>query len=469
MFICSPLYCRQPRGWVYEEVLNDLINFYDRKSLLQVGGHIQLSSIFKVDGRSLAVLSDTASHWTIVTDVPSILGEEAGLLLRGHETKAGLSVDLDIGGKVEGYGVFTFPYGPITYGVPEAGGFKLVTYGERIIKVIPQTNFKKRSIETMAVGSKPEDVLLRVERSAGSFSASYSTCFVNAVEDALGLEVPSKAKWTRAVAVELERIYNHLYVFSRLSEAASQNVATNQTNALREQVFRVNAKYFGHRYLFGFNEVGGVKIDLSKDDRLNLYASIKGITDEFYELVDYFVSSRIFLDRLQGTARLPRDNALALGAVGPCARGSGIEWDDRLAYPIEPYGDIYEEIETDSGEDTMARTMVRLKEIQSSTVIIKELVDKMPFDGIRAKRRTNGNVLRKHEPNEFSLCRIESPSGDLIQVVQLDLNGRIEHLHIRPSSLVNWLPFAKSLESAVFTDFQFAFESFGLSYADSDR
>jgi Ni,Fe-hydrogenase III large subunit len=35
--------------------------------------------------------------------------------------------------------------------------------------------------------------------------------------------------------------------------------------------------------------------------------------------------------------------------------------------------------------------------------------------------------------------------------------------------LVNWMSFARSLEGNVFTDFQFAFESFGLSYADSDR
>ena len=87
----------------------------------------------------------------------------------------------DIKGKVEGYGVFTFPYGPVTSGIPEAGGFKIVTYGERIVKVIPQINFKKRGIERRVIGMKPEDALLLVERCAGNFSASYSTCFVTAV------------------------------------------------------------------------------------------------------------------------------------------------------------------------------------------------------------------------------------------------------------------------------------------------
>jgi len=443
-----------------------MINFFDRKQISEIGGSIQLSSIFSIENQSFAILTDTAAHWTIVSDVPNLLGEEAGLLLKGQAAKAGSAVDIDIGSKVEGYGVFTFPYGPVTYGVPEAGGFKLVTYGERIVKVIPQINFKKRGVESTAIAARPEDALLRVERSAGNFSASYSTCFVTAVEDALGFEVPSKAKWTRAVAIELERVYNHLYVFGRLAEAASQNVATNQTNALRENVLRLNSKYFGHRYLFGLNEVGGVRVNLSKENRLKLYSSVKNIADEFSELVDYFLESRIFLDRLQNTAKLSKSDALNLGAVGPCARGSGIEWDDRLAYPIEPYGDIYEDIQIDTGEDTMARTMVRLKEIETSTIIIKELLDRMPSDGIKPQKN---DLSKNREPNEFSLCRIESPSGDLIQVVQLDKNGRITQLHIRPASLVNWLPFAKSLENNVFTDFQFAYESFGLSYADSDR
>ena len=444
--------------------------YVERRQVEEAGGPVQLSSIFKVSGRDYAILSDTASNKTILSDLPPRLGEEFGLLLRGEQARPGSPLDLDMGGRVEGYGVFTFPYGPVTYGVPEAGGFKFVTYGERVVKVIPEVNFKKRGVETRVLGWKPEDALLLVERSAGNFSASYSTCFATATEDALGLEVPSQARWTRAAAIELERIYNHLYAFGRLAEAATQNVAVAQANILREDVLRLNAKHFGHRYLFGINTIGGVRIDLSKAERKELSESIRNLVQEFRGLVDFFLSSRIFLDRLQNTARLPTQDALGLGAVGPAARGSGVQWDDRLTHPIEPYGDIYVNMETDDGEDTMARTMVRIREIYSSEVIIRELLDKMPEDGTSARIPPDGRVTGHSESaDDFSFCRIESPSGDLIQVVQLDEKGRIRNLQIRPASLVNWLPFAKSLENNVFTDFQFAFESFGLSYADSDR
>lgn len=441
--------------------------YVERRLVEEAGGPVQLSSIFRAGGHDYALLADTAMNKTILSDLPPRLGEEFGLLLKGEEAVPGSPIDLDLESKVEGYGVFTFPYGPVTSGVPEAGGFKLVTYGERVVKVTPQINFKKRGVETRVLGWKPDDAMLLVERSAGNFSASYSTCFATAVEDALGIEVPSRARWTRAVAIELERIYNHLYVFGRLAEAATQNVATAQTNILREDVLRLNGRYFGHRYLFGINSIGGVRVDLTKADKKQLLDSIRTIAREFAELVEYFLSSRIFLDRLQNTAKLAKQDALNLGAVGPCARGSGVQWDDRLTHPIEPYGDVYVNMETDAGEDTMARTMVRIREINSSVIVLRELLDRMPGDGIKAQ--VSNTPRGGSQSDDFSFCRIESPSGDLIHVVQLDEQGRISNLHIRPASLVNWLPFSKSLERNVFTDFQFAFESYGLSYADSDR
>jgi Ni,Fe-hydrogenase III large subunit len=449
--------------------------FVEVQSTNKVGGAIQLSTLFALDGRTFAILTDTENNKTILSDPPSQLGEEVGLLLKGLDGSPGVQIELDTKSRVEGYGVFTFPYGPVTSGIPEAGGFKFITYGERVVKVIPSINFKKRGVEQRVIGMKPSDALLLIERSAGNFSASYSTCFVTAVEDALGLEVPQAAKWIRAVAIELERIYNHLHVFSRQAEAASQNVATYQTNALKERVLRLNAKYFGHRYLFGFNEVGGVRANLlqSRDGR-ELFGSVREISREFSKIVDYFLSSRIFMDRLQSTARLGKEDALSFGAVGPVARGSGIDWDDRLAYPIEPYKDIFVDIETESGCDTMARVIVRIKEITASTTVLEELLDRMPVDGLglRAKERDSSFPSYSSSgaySDNFSICRIESPSGDLIQAVKLDDSQNIKSLHIRPASLANWIAFAKSLEGNVFTDFQFSFESFGLCYADSDR
>ena len=436
--------------------------FVEQKANIQPSETLQLSTLFEISGKGVSILSDTENDKTILSDLPRELGEEVGPFLRGLDSEPGKQIDLEAGSRIEGYGVFTFPYGPVTSGIPEAGGFKLMTYGERVLKVVPLINFKKRGVENAVIGMNPRDALLLVERSAGNFSASYSSCFATAVEECLGIEATHQAKWTRATAIELERIYNHLQVFSREAEAASQNVAIYQTSALKERILRLNSKYFGHRYLFGFNRIGGVNVDLSQDVRKALYQSVREIANEFADLVEYFLSSRIFLDRLQNTARLTRKDALMLGTVGPAARGSGIDWDDRICYPIEPYDDVFVDISTETGGDAFARVMVRIKEISASATELQQLLDKMPSDGLKSD--SHGQVS-----SDFSFCRIESPSGDLIEAVKIADNETIEKLHIRPSSLANLQSFAKSLEGNVFTDFQFSFESFGLNYADCDR
>ncbi len=53
---------------------------------------------------------------------------------------------LDLGEEVEGYGTFRFPYGPFSMGVPEAGTFEIVTYGERVLKSRPGFGQKHRGI-----------------------------------------------------------------------------------------------------------------------------------------------------------------------------------------------------------------------------------------------------------------------------------------------------------------------------------
>ena len=71
----------------------------------------------------MAILTDTENNKTILSDIPSRLGDEIGVFIKG-ETTPGIQVDLDLGTRVEGYGVFTFQYGTVSSGISEAGGFK---------------------------------------------------------------------------------------------------------------------------------------------------------------------------------------------------------------------------------------------------------------------------------------------------------------------------------------------------------
>ncbi len=363
---------------------------------------------------------------------------------------------------VEGYGTFTFPYGPISMGVPESGRFDVVTYGERILELTPLGGYKARNVLASLAGTTVPDAALRIERIAGNFSAAHVAAFLAAAESAQGTAVPLVELWTRALAQELQRIYNHVHVLARIAEAASQNVGQAQTHALAEEVLRLQARAFGHRWLFGALLPGGPPRNLDRPGRQGLNEALRAAAREFDALWELYLNSRVFIDRIQGTCPVPHDVAVRWGAVGPTLRACGVRWDDRLRVPDAPYNDLFLALASEHDGDALARLLVRVQEVRSSLLLIEQMLDRWPAEV----------ALEEPAPSPVQpgrgLGRVEGPSGDLVYDVSL-LDGRIATISSRTPSQANWPPFAYGMRNAVFTDFHFAFESFGLVFAETDR
>ena len=363
---------------------------------------------------------------------------------------------------VEGYGVFTFPYGPVSMGVPEAGRFDVATYGERVLALTPLGGYKSRRVLPTVVGSTVTDAALRIERTAGNFSASHVAAFLGAAEIAEQRAVPAAELWVRATAQELQRIYNHVHVLARIAEAASQNVGSAQTHALGEEMLRLQGHVFGHRWGFGALLPGGVPARLDPEGRRELARALTQRSEEFAELTDLFLGSRTFVDRIQGTCPVPRESAVRWGAVGPVLRACGVAWDDRLRVPTAPYNDLFLALPHEKDGDALARLLVRMEEVRASFLLLEQIVDRWP---------SSVAVVEPPEPPvapHRGLGRTEAPSGDLVYDVSVE-NGRLRSIGVRSPSDANWPLFAAGMNHAVFTDFHFAFESFGLVFADTDR
>jgi Ni,Fe-hydrogenase III large subunit len=362
---------------------------------------------------------------------------------------------------MEGYGVFTFPYGPVSMGVPEAGKFDVRTYGERVLNLVPIGGYKSRRIRESVLGSSVEDAALRIERMAGNFSAAHVAAFLSAVESASQLEVPSVELWTRGLAQELQRIYNHLHVLARVAEAASQNVGLAQTHALAEEVLRVQGTIFGHRWLFGALLPKGPPRRLDPSDRAVISAELARISEQFETLWGLFLESRTFIDRIQSTCIVGRADAIRWGAVGPTLRACDVSWDDRLRVPSAPYADLFVALPHESGGDALARVAVRAAEIRASFLLLEQMLDRWP----RSSAPTEAPAPPV-EPGR-GIGRVEAPSGDLVYDVAVS-DGRVLSLGFRSPSQANWPLFAQGMRDAVFTDFHFALESFGLVFAETD-
>jgi len=362
---------------------------------------------------------------------------------------------------IDGYGVFTFPYGPVSMGVPEAGRFDLRTYGERLLDIVPVGGFKSRRILASLPGLTIADAGLRIERLAGPVSASHVSAFLLAAESAAGATVPAPELWVRAVAQELQRLYNHLRVIARVAEAAAQNVGVAQTQALAEEILQLEGRVFGHRWLFGALLPGGPPRRLESADRRAIAEELDRRSREFEGIWELFLESRTFVDRIQTTCPVSRELAVRWGAVGPALRATGVPWDDRLRIPVAPYHDMFLALPKETEGDALARVVVRAEEIRASFLLLEQLLGRWP-----AASGAGEPALPPIAPGR-GLGRAEGPSGDVVYDVRLD-GDRIAGVGMRSPSDANWPVFALGLREGVFTDFHFACESFGFLFAESD-
>ena len=80
---------------------------------------------------------------------------------------------------------------------------------------------------------------------------------------------------TRAIALELERLYNHAAAIAALCQSTGLVIGQAAAEIALERLLRVNAAVFGHRYLFGVVGIGGAR---TGPDAAVLRASCRGPT-----------------------------------------------------------------------------------------------------------------------------------------------------------------------------------------------
>lgn len=354
----------------------------------------------------------------------------------------------------KGKGVFNFRYGPVSAGVGQAGVFNIKTYGERILSVGIDPSYKKRNIEKLMINKTPEDALRLAESVCGNFAFSHSLAFSRAIENIYGLDTDENTKKIRTIALELERIYNHIHVMARLSKGAAQNVLTSHLEWLFEESLRTNRLFSSERFLKNFNNIGSTNFS-SRGSIDTIKERIKILEEKFSELYQHSLKSWNFIDRIYKTATLTSKQAISIGLTGPSLRATGVEDD------LRKNEDTYENFKTiiRTNGDALARMEVRAYEILHSCDIILTQLEKLQNEVSKNK---------KEQKDGIGIGYCESPSGIVAYYVELK-NNLVDYVYISTPSVFGYKAFADSLVGYIFTDFSFALDSFGINFADCAR
>ena len=354
---------------------------------------------------------------------------------------------------------FEFPVGPVRAAGFESLYYGLVTSGEEVVDLYLFTWHKHRGIEWRLRGMAPRQALFVVERTEGLSAVAHGWAFATAVEAALHIAVPAPAAQTRAVALEFERIYNHVAAIVALCQSTGLAVGQAGAEIVLERLLRLGAKHFGHRYLFGVIDIGGVTrgVDVGA-----LRADLHVVCAELQRVTDALNATNSFLDRLEATGIIAAEHAAALAVVGPLARASGVEIDTRRDHPQPPYHTHPVAVTHRSSGDVLARYQVFLSEIDQSMLLIDDLAS----DPGGPTERPSDVPQRAGS----GLGWAESARGEALAWAELDSAGRILRARLRPAAVRNWRAFDDAARSQnVFTDIPIIEASFWLTAAGRAR
>ncbi|MBX3306232.1 MAG: NADH-quinone oxidoreductase subunit C [Nitrospira sp.] len=363
---------------------------------------------------------------------------------------------------IEGEGVFEVPVGPIHAGIIESGHFRFSVAGEPIMQLELRHFWKHRGIEKLFEQQPLIDAVPLAERVSGDTTVGHALAYCQAVEALLHLDVPRRAKYLRALFLELERLYNHLGDIGAMCNDTAYALAHAHCGRMKERVMQLNDRLTESRFLRGVMCVGGVTQDIENVRLVEIVEELNRIQSDFSEVGAIIFANASLTDRLETTGILNEQTAWDHAVMGVVGRASGMNCDLRRDRPFAAYDEIPVNVALYRYGDVRARLRVRGDEIHESIRLIREVRDNIPNGPIA------GRPSSLPKPGEWTLAAVEGWRGEIIYMVTAGEDGRIHRCKVRDPSFVNWPAIQWAVLGNIIPDFPLINKSFNLSYAGND-
>lgn len=361
----------------------------------------------------------------------------------------------------EGDGLHQIPVGPVHAGIIEPGHFRFTANGETVVRLEERLGYVHKGIEGLMAGADLGTAARLAARTSGDSTVAYSFAFARAAEAALGMQAPPRAVWLRALMAELERLANHLGDIGAVCNDAAFALMLAHCGVLRERVLRTADTAFGHRLMRDRIVVGGAATDLDDAGTETIRSMLAEIRQRFPALIELYDNTASLQDRTVATGRLDPALARRFGAGGFVGRASGRGFDARRELPYAPYEQLSFEVPLRDDGDVNARVWIRIREVEQSLWLIRQLLDDMPEGPIRVEPK------RLAGPCE-GMALVEGFRGDILVWLRLDEGSKVERCHLRDPSWFQWPLLEAVIEGNIVADFPLCNKSFNCSYSGHD-
>jgi Ni,Fe-hydrogenase III large subunit len=362
---------------------------------------------------------------------------------------------------VEGAEVHEVAVGPVHAGVIEPGHFRFQCYGEKVLHLEISLGYQHRGIMQLLAGGPEPRTPMRIETMAGDTSVGHMSAYAMVMEGLGRTEISPRAAALRAIALELERLANHVGDFGALAGDVGFLPTASYCGRLRGDYLNLTGQLCGSRFGRGLVRPGGVGFDLNPAMAGKMLDTLGLVARDTRGALELFFNTPSVLARLEGTGKVSARDAFYLGLVGVAGRACGLDGDVRRYHR----GNIYEQNEVgimiEEGGDVLARTLVRQQEVEHSLEFLGRRLSTLPAGELRIAPATAA-------PDALAVAMVEGWRGPLTHVAVTDSGGRFKRYQVVDPSFFNWSGLALALRDEQISDFPLCNKSFNLSYCGFD-
>jgi len=364
----------------------------------------------------------------------------------------------------EGASLHQIPVGPVHAGIIEPGHFRFTANGETVVRLEQRFGYTHKGIDGLIAGTDIAHAARLAGRTSGDSTVAYGLAFARAVEAALAMDVPARARLLRALMAELERLANHFGDIGAICNDASFALMHAHCGVLRERVLRAVDAAFGHRLMRDRVIPGGVAADLGPAGIAVIRTLVAVAHRDFPPIVTLYDETASLQDRTVSTGILGEALARQYGAGGFVGRASGRDFDARRQPGYAPYDELDFEVPVRHDGDVNARVWIRIQEVGQSLTLVERILERLETGPEAA------GPVQAELPGGAGegAALVEGFRGDIHAWVRIGADGIVERCRLRDPSWFQWPLLEAAIEGNIVADFPICNKSFNCAYSGHD-
>lgn len=364
--------------------------------------------------------------------------------------------------------------------------------GEKVLRVDVHCGYLHRGFEKECEAHTWHNLIPYVDRLNYCSALINDFAYCDTVERLMAIEITPRCRYLRTLLAEYSRIADHMTCVAAALMELGAMTAFLYLVTIRDQIYEHLADLTGARLTYTYGRIGGLARDLPPGwlDRLEkILADCDVFLGRVHGLVD---RNRIFIDRMRNVGTIGAAEAIHWGYTGPMLRASGAPRDLRKDVPYLAYAELEFEVPVGIIGDNYDRYYVRMREIDESIHMIRQLVDLLEDKGqgpievddrrcsFPPKERVYGEIESLINHFKLVIDGPRVPAGE-VYVAHEAANGELGfyavstggagpyRLHVRSPSFVHMGGIHRMLENYQLADLVPTFGSVNMIGGECDR